>query len=98
MGTASLFSGTPEKRFETQQVEFPKTVLGSGVFSQPSDCGFKWETQAGEGGACSGCPFPPPAQSPPQCLLSERQTCDYTYFTGLGGLIDIGTPLPARVT
>lgn len=98
MGIASLFSGTPEKGFETRQVEFPKTVLGSGTFSQPSDCGFKWETQAGEGGACFGSPSPPPSQNPPQCLLSARQTCDYIYFTGLGSLIGTVTLLPAEVT
>lgn len=32
VGTVSLFSGTQEKGFETQQVEFPKTAVGSGYF------------------------------------------------------------------
>lgn len=56
VGTVSLFSGAPEKGLETQQVEFPKTALGSGIFSQPSECGFKWETQAVEGRACLDAP------------------------------------------
>lgn len=88
MGAAvSLFSGAPEKGLETQQVEFPNSSVGSGVFSQPSECGFEWETQARESRDCLGSPSPPLPQNPPRSLLSARQTCDYIYFTGLGGLI-----------
>lgn len=98
VGAVSLFSGAPGKGLESQQVEFPKTALGSGIFSQPSQCGFKWETQAFQDRACSGCPSPPPLQNPPWSLLSARQTCDYIYFTGLGGLIVTAPLLPAGVT
>lgn len=46
------------------------------------------------GPALDAPPLPPP-QTSPQCLVSARQTCDYIYFTGLGGLIV--TLLPAGV-
>lgn len=61
-------------------------------------CGFKWKTQPIRAEACldeERSPLPPPCLE--ACFLL-RQTYDYIYFTGLGGLIATPPLCPAGGT